>query len=544
MFKKLFGLLILSIMMVGGIAACGNEEKSSGDHSKPSNEIKIFTTVYPIQFFAEQIAGDQASVESILPAGSNPHNYEPTTEEIVKVADSDAFIYIGAGLEPYAKQISDSMESEDVKIVEASSGIELIDHVHSHDHGEEATHDEHDHEGEEGTHDEHDHEGEETAEDEHGHHHGDKDPHIWLDPIRSIQLAENIKDTLVELKPDQEEAFNKNFEELKGKLEKLDQEFQEKLESLPENKIIVSHAAYGYWEENYGIEQIAISGLSPTNEPSQKEIKNIIETSEEYGLKYVFFEQNVTPKVAEVVRKEISAETLRIHNLSVLTEEDIENEEDYFTLMEKNLEVLTQALSEPSTVSDSEHDHEHSHTHDEEIQKIYDGYFKDSQVKDRTLSDWEGDWQSVYPYLQDGTLDEVMAHKAEHGDKTEEEYKEYYEEGYRTDVNRILIEGETVTFFENGKESTGKYTYDGYEILTYEAGNRGVRFIFKLAEDVEGLPQYIQFSDHSIYPTKAGHYHLYWGDDREALLKNVTHWPTYYPSEMDGHEIAHEMMEH
>jgi zinc transport system substrate-binding protein len=188
---------------------------------------------------------------------------------------------------------------------------------------------------------------------------------------------------------------------------------------------------------------------------------------------------------------------------------------------------------------------EHNHSHDDETEQIYKGYFEDSQVTDRSLSDWEGDWQSVYPYLQDGTLDEVFAYKAEHkGDMTAEENKEYYTVGYQTDVDRIVMQGDAVTFFKNGEEASGKYTYDGYEILIYEAGNRGVRYIFKLAEEAEGLPQYIQFSDHSIYPTKADHYHLYWGNDREALLDEVVNWPTYYPSEMDGHGIAHEMIAH
>ncbi len=193
----------------------------------------------------------------------------------------------------------------------------------------------------------------------------------------------------------------------------------------------------------------------------------------------------------------------------------------------------------------SEGEHNHSHSHDDETEQIYKGYFEDSQVQDRSLSDWEGDWQSVYPYLQDGTLDEVFANKAEQkGDMTAEEYKEYYNVGYQTDVDRIVMQEDVVTFFKNGEESSGKYTYDGYEILTYDAGNRGVRYIFKLAEEAEGLPKYIQFSDHSIYPTESDHYHLYWGDDREALLDEVVNWPTYYPSEMDGHGIAHEMIAH
>ncbi len=194
--------------------------------------------------------------------------------------------------------------------------------------------------------------------------------------------------------------------------------------------------------------------------------------------------------------------------------------------------------------SETEHNHDHSHAHDEETEQIYKGYFEDSQVKDRSLSDWDGEWQSVYPYLQDGMLDEVFTYKAEHkGDMTAEEYRDYYDEGYQTDVERIVIQKDAVTFFKNGEEYSGKYIYDGYEILTYDAGNKGVRYVFKL-EKKGDLPQYIQFSDHSIYPNEASHYHLYWGDDRKALLEEVTHWPTYYPFEMDGHDIAHEMMAH
>ena len=192
------------------------------------------------------------------------------------------------------------------------------------------------------------------------------------------------------------------------------------------------------------------------------------------------------------------------------------------------------------------HNHDHGHTHDHSHdQDIYAGYFKDSQVRGRSLSDWQGDWQSVYPYLQKGALDQVFAHKAEHGGKkAADEYKAYYEEGYRTGVGRVVIDGKRVTFYKNGESLSGDYAYDGYEILTYEAGNRGVRFIFEQETGPEALPQFIQFSDHNIYPTKADHYHLYWGDDRAALLEEVTNWPTYYSSELSGEEIAREMMAH
>lgn len=196
------------------------------------------------------------------------------------------------------------------------------------------------------------------------------------------------------------------------------------------------------------------------------------------------------------------------------------------------------------------HDHDHDHSHDQgqshaHDDDIYAGYFEDSQVKDRSLSDWEGDWQSVYPYLQDGTLDEVFAHKAEQGaGKSAEEVKRYYETGYETDVDRLVIEGGAVSFYEDGQQRSGEYVYDGYEILTYEAGNRGVRYIFEREDGGDALPRYIQFSDHAISPTDADHFHLYWGDDREALLGEVTNWPTYYQSDLEGEGIVREMLAH
>jgi zinc transport system substrate-binding protein len=187
----------------------------------------------------------------------------------------------------------------------------------------------------------------------------------------------------------------------------------------------------------------------------------------------------------------------------------------------------------------------HVHTEPSEAEmQIYKGYFEDSQIQPRALSDWEGDWQSVYPLLTDGTLDPVMAKKAEGGDKTAEEYKAYYDIGYKTDVDRILIAGASVTFHRGATAVTGQYADDGYEILTYEKGNRGVRFIFKKVSGDAEAPAFIQFSDHAIFPVKAGHYHLYWGEDRTALLSELTNWPTYFPAALSAAEVLDEMMAH
>lgn len=206
--------------------------------------------------------------------------------------------------------------------------------------------------------------------------------------------------------------------------------------------------------------------------------------------------------------------------------------------------VAAMMLGPPAMAHDHKHDHDHAHGHAHDGKSVHDGYFEDAQVQDRPLSDWQGEWQSVYPLLANGTLDPVMAHKAEHGDKTAAEYRAYYGTGYKTDVDRITIDGDTVTFVRGGRSAGGRYESDGHEILTYAKGNRGVRFIFRKVKGDEAAPQFIQFSDHRIAPEASDHYHLYWGDDRAALLKEVTNWPTYYPASLDADGIVAEMMAH
>ena len=200
------------------------------------------------------------------------------------------------------------------------------------------------------------------------------------------------------------------------------------------------------------------------------------------------------------------------------------------------------AQNNQSTSEAKSHNHEHAQKH--ASNDVYKGLFDDDQIASRTLRDWEGDWQSVYPYLQDGTLDPVMEYKAAHGKKTAEEYRAYYMTGYQTKVERIVIRGDSVTFHEDGGSVEGTYAGDGHEILTYKSGSRGVRYIFTKTAGDEKAPLFIQFSDHRIAPATSDHYHLYWGSDRAALLKEVTNWPTYYPAALDGEEIVKEMTAH
>ncbi|WP_078379295.1 metal ABC transporter solute-binding protein, Zn/Mn family [Sutcliffiella halmapala] len=384
-------VLILFTFLVG----CNSNNQTSEENGK----LTIYTTIFPLEDFTKKLGGDHITVISVYPPGADAHTFEPSTKTMSEMASADAFIYTGVGAEGFADKAKNVLETENVKIVAAGNGIKLLneeDHDHEHDedaheedhdhehaedaheedhdheHGEDAHEEDHDHEHGEDAHEEdHDHEhGEDAHEEDHDHEHGedaheedhehgkdahedghddhthtDGDPHVWLDPTLAVVLAENIKNALIELKPEATEDFEKNFTSLKEELEKLDAEYKETIESAETNKILVSHAAYGYWEKQYGLEQISVTGLSPTQEPSQKQLTKIIETAKSNNIQYVIFDQNISGKIADVVKNEIKAEALTLHNLEAVTDNDIAKDADYFSLMRQNLETLKKALN-------------------------------------------------------------------------------------------------------------------------------------------------------------------------------------------------------
>ncbi|KZO01843.1 zinc ABC transporter substrate-binding protein [Bacillus badius] len=328
MFRFLKVFFVFAVLL---LSACGQEKGSQQDDSKEKGALKVYTTIYPLTFFTEEIGKEHVDVESILPAGVDEHTYEPTAKTIIDIADGDLFMYNGLGLEPFGAKVKKSMDKEGVRVVEVGEEIDLGSYDHKDASGEEEA--DHEHADEEGR-EEHGHE----------HAHGGTDPHIWLDPVLAVEMSGVIKDELSDLDPKHKEDYERNYEELKSKLMKLDGEFQKVAEQSTNKEFLVSHAAFGYWEKEYGFKQISVAGLSPTNEPSQKQLKEMIETARKHQIQYVIFEQNVTPKVAKVVQKELKAEALQIHNLSVLTEEDEAKGENYFTLMEHNVQTLKKAV--------------------------------------------------------------------------------------------------------------------------------------------------------------------------------------------------------
>ncbi|MFC3039817.1 metal ABC transporter solute-binding protein, Zn/Mn family [Virgibacillus xinjiangensis] len=346
--------LILFILIALVVAGCSSAEQASPN--KETEGLTIYTTLYPIQYAAERIGGDTISVESVFPPGVDAHTFEPTTRDMTTIADGDAFIYMGAGMEGFAETAAEALSSQEVEMVELGQNEELFqpsegsaedehnDEAHEHhdgdEHHEDEQHDEGEHQDAHGENqDSHGHEGDD------GHNHGDHNPHVWLDPVRMIEMAEMVKEELIELNPEAEQTYEENFTSLKDDLHQLDEEFVSSIGNKEDKHILVSHAAYGYWEERYGIEQISVNGLSSSSEPSQKELTQIIDLADEYDLEYMIYEQNSSNRVSEIIQEQLGMKKAQIHNVSVLTEEDIDNGEDYLSLMKQNIEVLDEVTN-------------------------------------------------------------------------------------------------------------------------------------------------------------------------------------------------------
>lgn len=174
------------------------------------------------------------------------------------------------------------------------------------------------------------------------------------------------------------------------------------------------------------------------------------------------------------------------------------------------------------------------------------GIFADAQVKDRPLSDWDGVWQSVYPYAKEGSLDPVFSQKAQADkSKTFSEIKNYYLTGYASDISDMGIEKGVIEFTRNGKVSACKYDYSGYKILHYASGKKGVRYLFTCHDQKSDAPRFVQFSDHIISPRKSTHFHIFTGNvSQQALLNELENWPTFFPYQLSKEEVIDDLLHH
>lgn len=270
-----------------------------------AQKMQVSASFYPLYFFASEIGGDLTHVKNITPVGAEPHDYDPSAADIARIEKSDMFI-VNGGVEPWADKIKESLKEAHVVTVVAAEGLmnrritqEGIAVV---------------------------------------------DPHVWLSPPLAKKEVSKITEGFIKIDPKNSSYYQANRKKLDERLDQLDQKYKQGLINCEQKDIITSHVAFGYLAGAYGLTQVSISGLSPDGEPSTAQLAELVKFAKDHGVKYIFFESLVSPKLAETIASEVGAKTLALDPLEGLSDADNKQGKNYFSVMEENLRNLQIAL--------------------------------------------------------------------------------------------------------------------------------------------------------------------------------------------------------
>ncbi|MBL4989902.1 ABC transporter, substrate-binding protein [Enterococcus xinjiangensis] len=308
--------LLTATVMIGALlfAACGN----TNNEADKKEDLTIVTTFYPIYDFTKEIVGDEGNVKLLIPAGTEPHDFEPSAKERAEISDADVFVYNSSDMEFFVDSLKDSVDSKQTLMIEAAKGIDRLESQEADEH--------------------------EESEEGHDHAH-EYDPHVWLDPVLAIKEVRTIAGELGEKYPDKKEIFTKNADAYIKKLEALDQKYSEELKNATNRTFVTQHAAFAYLANQYNLEQVAISGVSPDQEPTPSRLAELKEFVKKNNIKVIYFEENASSKVAKTLSNETGVKLEVLNPLESLTNEQIKAGENYISVMEKNLEALKESIN-------------------------------------------------------------------------------------------------------------------------------------------------------------------------------------------------------
>lgn len=291
--KKLLLVLIMLSMLVG----CGQKEAES-------DKLQIVTTLFPQYDFTRQIAGDRADVTLLMAPGIEAHSFDPSPADIIKIKESDLFIYTSKYMEPWAEKLIESGGADGSSVWQAASGIN------------------------------------------HEKHGGDIDAHVWTNPENAMIMAENILRALCTIDTENAHYYTKNYNSYIEKLSELDRSFEEITKEAPVKKMVFgTKFALHYFAERYSLSHMsAFDSCGHEGEPAGKVMKDIIETVKNEKIPAVFYGEMESAKVAETIAEETGVKTLLFHSCHNVTKEEFENGETYVSLMEKNLKALKEGL--------------------------------------------------------------------------------------------------------------------------------------------------------------------------------------------------------
>ncbi len=300
--RRFIVAVLVVIIIVGVISAVFAQRQGT------QSGLVVTASFYAMAEFARQVGGNRVHVINLTPVGVEPHDFEPSPQDLVSIEKSKVFVYTGAGFEPWASRIVSDLK--DVTVINASEGIGLlpVTPIEGETRGGSKT-----------------------------------DPHFYLDPVLDQKVVRTIAAKLAEVDPSNRAYYQKNAVAYVKKLGALDKEYRSGLLICNNRDFITSHAAFAYIAKRYNLVQIPIAGLSE-EEPSPAKLAEIAKLAREHHVKYIFVEKLVSPRLADTIAQEIGAKTLVLDPIEGLTPDEQKAGKNFISLMKDNLANLRLAL--------------------------------------------------------------------------------------------------------------------------------------------------------------------------------------------------------
>ncbi|MCK9186353.1 zinc ABC transporter substrate-binding protein [Candidatus Gracilibacteria bacterium] len=284
--------IITTLILILSLAGCANSVPTK---NISNDKIFVIATLFPIYDFAKSIGGDVADVSLLVPPGTEPHEYEPSASDLININNADVFVYTGDFMEKWIKGVLNGITNKNLEIIDVSKGTKIVN----------------------------------------------GDPHIWLDFEHNKIMAKNIAEALIKKNPKNKNYYEKNLQDLLIKIDGIDSAYKTTISSCKTKKIVYGgHYAFGYLVRRFGLEYVAAQGLSPDSEPTARDLIDLVDQVKNGNIKYIFYEELSSPKVAETISKETGAKMLLLNNLESLPKDEIKNGKTFIDAMYENLDNI------------------------------------------------------------------------------------------------------------------------------------------------------------------------------------------------------------